>query len=182
VLGCPSVADRTTALLILDMINPFDYEDGASLARAARSIAPAIAKVKARIKSTGGACVYINDNFGLWQSDFRELVVRAEAGAGAEVAEILRPDKDDTFILKPKHSAFFQTPLPLMLEGLGCRRLVVTGVAADACVLATALDAHMRDFEVAAPSNCIASTTKARKAAALLILKHADVDTHAIGG
>jgi len=162
------------------MINPFDYDDGPALARAALSVSPAIAKAKARIKSKGGACVYINDNFGLWQSDFRELVVRAKAGAGAEVADILQPDSDDIFILKPKHSGFFQTPLPLLLEGLGCKRLVVTGVAADACVVTTALDAHMRDFEVFAPSNCIASTTKARKDAALMILKHADVDTRAM--
>lgn len=162
------------------MINPFDYPDGHALSRAALSIAPAIAALKARIKSEGGACIYINDNFGLWQSDFRELVIRAETGIGAQVANILRPDGDDTFVLKPKHSAFFQTPLPLLLDGLGCRHLVITGVAADACVLTTALDAHMREFQVAAPSNCIASVSKGRKNAALLILKYADVDTRVL--
>lgn len=165
-----------TALLVLDMINPFDYDEGPALSRAALSIAPAIAALKSRIKGDGGACIYINDNFGRWQSDFRELVVRAEAGGGAQVADILKPSSDDTFILKPKHSAFFQTPLPLLLEGLGCQHLVIAGVAADACVVATALDAHMREFQVAAPANCIASVSKARKDAALVILKHADVE------
>jgi nicotinamidase-related amidase len=176
------VINGSSALLVLDMINPFDYDDGPDLARAALSVAPAIARLKTRVKNKGGACIYINDNFGLWQSDFRELVVRAKAGLGKAVVDILQPDNDDTFILKPKHSGFFQTPLPLLLEGLGCKRLIVTGVAADACIVATALDAHMRNFQVSAPSNCIASTSRARKNAALLILKRADVDTKALTG
>jgi nicotinamidase-related amidase len=164
-------------MLILDMINTFDYPDGAALAGAARQVAPAIARLKRKVKANGGHCVYINDNFGRWQSDLSALVVRAEMGRGADLVARLRPDNEDIFILKPKHSGFFQTPLPLLLESLDVTRLVITGISADACVLATALDAHMRNFEVAAPSNCIASVSKARKIAAMLLLRHGNIDT-----
>ncbi|MFD0323800.1 cysteine hydrolase family protein [Lysobacter gummosus] len=168
-----------TALLILDMINPFDFANGPALARAASRIAPRIAAVKRAIKAEAGACIYINDNFGRWQSDLRELILRAQLGRAAGVLDHLHPQDDDHFVLKPKHSAFFQSPLPLLLQATGARRLVVTGVAAEACVLATALDAHMREYEVHVPSDCVASLRAPLKSAALSILRNADIVTAA---
>lgn len=170
-----------TALLILDMINPFDFPSGRAVARAALQIAPRIAQVKRAVKAQGGACIYVNDNFGRWQSDFRELVVRTELGRAPAVLDWLRPEDDDTFVLKPKHSAFFQTPLPLMLQAADARRLIVTGVTAESCVLATALDAHMHDYVVHTPSDCIGSAAQARKDAALIVLRNANIATAASG-
>jgi nicotinamidase-related amidase len=165
------------ALIILDMINTFDFPGGAVLCRRALSVAPAIAKLKDKVKRSGGHCLYVNDNFSQWQSDFRELVAKAEAGPGRPIVERLKPRDDDSFVLKPKHSAFFQTPLRLLLEKLEARALILTGIAADACVLATALDAHMHEFEVWAPSDCIAAMSDARKRAALMVLKHSSIET-----
>ena len=76
---------------------------------------------------------------------------------GRLVTEALKPDKEDYFVLKPKHSGFFATPLELLLRFLDVRRLVVTGVSGDNCVLYTAADAYMRDFAISAPRDCIAS-------------------------
>jgi nicotinamidase-related amidase len=169
-----SSADRS-ALLILDMVNEFDFDDGARLCRQATAIAPRIRRLKARVKADGGRCVYVNDNFTHWQSDFRELVARAEAGPGAGIIQHLRPEADDSFVLKPRHSAFFQTPLLILLRQLRIGRVVLTGIAADACVLVSAFHAHMHEFETIVISDCIAAATAARKRAALTVLRHSGV-------
>ena len=147
------------ALLILDMINPFDFEDAGYIRAAALRIAPRIKSLKQRIKSEGGHCIYVNDNFGLWQSDFRDLIARIAETPGAALAVRLAPGKDDRFVLKPKHSAFFHTPLRLLLDKLGSDNVMVTGIAAEACVLITALDAHMHDIRCRVPSDCIAANS-----------------------
>ena len=105
--------------------------------------------------------IYVNDNFGTWQSDFRKLVRRClePSCPGKPVADILKPDEDDYFVLKPKHSGFFATPLELLLKFLGARRLIVTGIAGNSCVLYTAGDAYMRDFQLIVPADCVASAT-----------------------
>lgn len=166
---------QRSALLILDMINEFDFDDGARLCRQATAIAPRIGRLKARIKAGGGSCLYVNDNFTRWQSDFRELVARAEAGPGAAIVRHLRPGEDDSFVLKPRHSAFFQTPLLILLQQLGIQRVMLTGIAADACVLVSAFHAHMHEFETVVVSDCIAAATAVRKRAALTVLRHSGV-------
>ena len=166
-----------SALLVIDMINPFDFPNGAQLARAATALAPSIARVKANMRSRGFPCIYVNDNFGKWQSDLAALLERARAGRGGAVVDALHPDDRDYFVIKPRHSAFYQTNLHFLLEELDVRRLVLTGLAAESCVLLTALDAHMRGFQVHAPSNCMAATTAARKAAALTVMRSADIET-----
>ncbi len=76
---------------------------------------------------------------------------------GKPIVELLQPSSDDYFVLKPKHSGFFSTTLDILLEYLGCRKLVLTGMAAEVCVLFTANDAYMRDFHLVVPSDCVAS-------------------------
>jgi len=108
--------------------------------------------------------IYANDNRGRWRSDFRQVfeLSIAHGGNGVRISQQLAPDADDYFVLKPKHSAFFMTPLDLLLEHLKVRRVYVTGVAGDQCVLLTAADARMRDYEAAVPKDCIASQSKTR--------------------
>ena len=135
--------DRTQiCLLIIDMINEFTFDGAEKLFPAIEQTAATIATLKQRAKSVGLPVLYVNDNFGKWRSDFRTLVNRCvEDGCrGKRIAEALRPDKDDYFILKPKHSGFFATPLELLLRHLNIRRVVLTGVAGDNCVLFTAAE------------------------------------------
>ena len=101
----------------------------------------------------------MNDNFGKWRSDFKTLVDRCLESdcRGKRIAEILRPEENDYFVLKPKHSGFYATPLGLLLRHLNVQRVILTGVAGDNCVLFTAADAYMRNFDVAAPTDCIVS-------------------------
>ena len=165
-------ARPVSALLIIDMINLFDFDGGRELAAAATRIAPAIARVRQRFRAAGAPIVYVNDNFAQWRADFHALVAMCShpESPGAAVAAALAPEAEDYFVLKPKHSAFLATPLPFLLSSLGATRVVLTGIAADACVLATALDAHARDYRVDVVRDGVASRTPALAADALSVL------------
>ena len=162
-----------SALLIIDMINPLDFPGARSLLRHAVPAATRIARLKQRMKARGWPTIYVNDNFTHWLRDFRELVAICSQpdAPGSPLAKALPPEHDDYLVLKPKHSALFATPLEVLLAQLGIRHVVVTGIAGDGCVLATAIDAHMRDFEVSVPSDCCASISKARNDRALQLLR-----------
>jgi nicotinamidase-related amidase len=162
-----------TALIIIDMISLFDFEGGAALARHARRIAPRIDALRSDFHQRDWPVIYVNDNFMDWNRDFKELLALCvqPASPGRAIAERLRPQGNDYYILKPKHSAFLCTALPAILMDLGVARLVLTGVATDSCVLMTAQDAHMRQFEVVVPSDCVAAQTPTRSSRALALMR-----------
>jgi len=111
----------------------------------------------------------VNDNFGRWRSDFHRIVAHClEDGIrGRQVVEQLVPDETDYFVLKPKHSGFYNTTLDLLLDYLQTRTVILTGMATDVCVLFTAADAYMRDLRVIVPSDCTTALTPAAHHAAL---------------
>ena len=174
-------AERSAvALLIVDMINDLDFEGGPRLLRHALPAAQAIRTLKRRAARAKAPTIYVNDNFGQWRSDFRQIVDHcgAEGACGASLVEALRPEDDDYFVVKPKHSGFFSTTLELLLDSLGARRLILTGIAADICVLFTANDAYMRGFEIVVPADCVASESTERARQALdLMRRHLKADT-----
>jgi nicotinamidase-related amidase len=148
------------ALLLIDVVNPLDFPGGEDLLRAAIPMARRIAALKDRARAHGIPCIYVNDNFDCWHLGFHELVeqLRRSGAPGAPVIDILAPDgATDFYVLKPRHSGFFRTALEVLLERLGARTLVLTGLAGDICVLYTANDAYMRGFRVVVPRDCIAS-------------------------
>jgi|RhiMetStandDraft_4_1073278.scaffolds.fasta_scaffold02379_4 nicotinamidase-related amidase len=151
----------SVALLLIDVINDLEFEGAEELAARAVPMAHRIADLKCRAKLAGIPAIYANDNFGRWQSDFKKVVEHClEDGVrGEEIARILEPDEDDYFVLKPKHSAFFATTLDVLLEYLGARTLLLTGIAGNNCILFTANDAYMRDFHLVVPSDCVVSNT-----------------------
>ena len=151
--------ESETALLLIDVINPIDFEGGESLLQHALPMAQALATFKHRAKAAGVPVIYVNDNFGRWRSDFPTIVQYClqPAVRGKPVVEQLPPEDDDYFVLKPKHSAFFQTNIEILLKYLGVSTLILTGMAADICVLFSANDAYMRDFRIIVPSDCTAS-------------------------
>jgi nicotinamidase-related amidase len=147
------------ALVLVDVINDMEFEGGERLLETALPAAQRIAALKARARAAGVPVIYCNDNFGRWRSDFHDVVehVMGDGVRGEQVARLLKPDRDDYFVLKPKHSAFFATTLDTLLSYLGARRLIFCGFSGDVCVLFSAGDAHMRDFHIHVPSDCIAS-------------------------
>ena len=148
------------ALLLIDVINDFDFPEGEELLRLAMPVGKNIAALKQRAKSAGIPAVYVNDNFGKWQSDFKKIVAHSRNARGKDFVEMLLPDEHDYFVLKPKHSGFYSTSLQLVLTHLGAENLILTGIAGNNCVLFTANDAYMRDFKVFIPSDCVVSNTE----------------------
>lgn len=148
-----------TALLLIDVINDFEFPRGEELFERALPIAPRIAALKKGAAAAGIPALYVNDNFGRWQSKFEEIVKHCleEKVRGRPFVQQLVPAKEDYFVLKPKHSGFYQTPLELLLKHLGTERLILTGVSTNSCVLFTANDAYMRDMELIVPRDCVAA-------------------------
>ncbi len=164
------------ALLIIDMISAWDFPNAGRLAAAAAAIAPRIAAFKQRCEAAGVPAIYVNDNHGYWRSDFGQLVLlsmQKDNGPGRRIVEALRPGPDDYSVLKPKHSAFFATPLDLLLRHLRVNSLVLTGVATDQCIVMSATDARMRDYEVVVPQDCVAAPTAERNRRGLDYLRQA---------
>ena len=147
----------TVALLLVDVINDLEFPGGAELLVQAEPMAARLAAFKRRVKAAGVPAIYANDNFGRWQSDFATLVRHCteEAVTGRAIARILGPEADDYFVLKPKHSAFFATPLQTLLAYLGVKTLILTGLTTDSCVSFTAADAFLRDYHVIVPEDCV---------------------------
>jgi len=156
-------------LLIIDMISDFEFESGERILTFAEEIAKNIAAFKKKFEKAKMATVYVNDNFGKWRSDFKTLLKHSQAKSvkGHKIARQLAPKRDDYFVLKAKHSAFYSTTLDMLLAYLGAKTLIITGVASDICILFTANDAYMRDYELFVPSDCVAASDEQTNAATL---------------
>jgi nicotinamidase-related amidase len=155
-----NVPDKAAvALLLIDVINDLEFDSGEDLLKRALPAARRLAQLKRRAKEARIPVIYVNDNFGRWQSDFKKLLQHCldEDVCGKPIAELLKPEEDDYFVLKPKHSGFFSTTLDILLDYLQVKTLIITGLTGDICVLFTASDAYMRDFNLIIPEDCVAS-------------------------
>jgi nicotinamidase-related amidase len=167
-----SAPDKSeVALIIVDVINDLDFPEAKQLARFIPDLADKIARLKKRAKAAKVPVIYVNDNFGRWRSDFRALIEHCRKGKARSLIEKLYPEQADYFVLKPKHSGFFSSTLETLLRYLGVRRLIITGIAGNFCVLFTANDAYMRDYELAIPSDCVISNTATENKEALQLMK-----------
>lgn len=160
-------AGASGALLVIDMINRLDFPDAGRMVPGAIAAARKIQWLRARFHARDWPVIFANDNFADWRCDFRELVamVLNIDGPPATIAKLLAPTARDYFVLKPKHSAFLATPLAVLLAKLGVRRLLVTGMALESCVTATAMDANAREFEVAVARDAVAGQPSLRRQA-----------------
>jgi nicotinamidase-related amidase len=168
------------ALLIVDMINDFRFAKGDELFRRALPAARNIVRLRSRAHAAGVPVVYVNDNFAKWHDTFQTTIETIERASerGNKMVSLMRPEKDDYYVLKPDRSGFYKTPLEVLLADLGVGHLIITGVTTDMCVLFTAHDAHMRDLKVAVPSDCTTAVRQAHKTQALDLLRRvADADT-----
>ncbi|HZZ95079.1 MAG TPA: isochorismatase family cysteine hydrolase [Usitatibacter sp.] len=161
------------ALVLVDFINLFDFEHSEKLAARAVEAAKRAAKLKERVRAAKSPCIYANDNFGHWRSDFSALVkdCLGKGGPSAQIARLLLPDREDYSVLKPRHSAFYETPLEFLLQELEVDSLILTGLSADMCVCATAQDAYVRKYKLRIPADCVAADTPEHEAQALDLMQ-----------
>jgi len=146
------------ALLVIDMISLFDFKDAPRMAAPAIAAARRIQRLRTHFHRRRWPVVYVNDNFAHWQADFSDLVVMATAveSASQQIATLLHPGPDDHFVLKPKHSAFLATPLQVLLAKLAVDEILLAGMALESCVLATAIDANAREYQVTVARDAVA--------------------------
>lgn len=156
-------------LLLIDFITPLHFPGAEKLAKPALVAARATARLKERLTAEGVPAIYANDNYGVWHSDFHSLVSACLGmeGPAGEITRLLYPQARDLTILKPRHSAFYASPLELLLAEMQARELVICGLATDMCVQLTAMDAFLREFKTWVPSDCTAAESTAAKTASL---------------
>lgn len=165
------VAQGGTALLIIDMINAFDFTGADRLLTHLDPVVDAILALRDEADRAKVPIVYVNDNYGQWHSDRERIIDQyLEQPKGRGAVERLRPRHDDYFVIKPQFSGFYATNLPVLLPQLGASKLVLTGIASDICVLFTAADAHMRDYKLWVPADATASETADRHRWALKVM------------
>ncbi|HYF41095.1 MAG TPA: isochorismatase family cysteine hydrolase [Ramlibacter sp.] len=160
-------------LLLVDFITALDFPGAEKLAPAALEAARATAELKRRLSAQGVVTVYANDNYGVWQSDFHSLVSSClgRPGEAGEIARLLYPQADDITILKPRHSAFYASPLELLLAEMDTCELVICGLATDMCVQMTAADSFLREYSTWVPADCTAAQTTQAKDTAIAYMR-----------
>jgi nicotinamidase-related amidase len=169
----PKAAPGGVGLLIIDMINDLAFDGADALVPKLGALTDRVLDLRGQADRLGAPVIYVNDNYGQWHSE-KSRIVEACAAPGAKGAEMVRriaPRDDDYFVIKPQVSGFYATNLPVMLPTLGVRRLVLTGIAADICVLFTAADAHMREYELWVPQDAVIGEHDERTAWALDIMR-----------
>lgn len=168
-LRSPRLPRSPRVLLLVDFITLLNFPGSEKLAGPALAAARCTAELKQRLSAEGVATIYANDNYGIWQSDFHSLVSTCLGleGEPGEIARLLYPQAQDLTILKPRHSAFYASPLELLLAEMDTTELVICGLATDMCVQMTAADAFLREFKTWVPADCTAAQSEGAKATAL---------------
>lgn len=160
------------ALLLVDVINDFEFPDSDELLANALPLVHEIAALRSRAEQAKIPIIYANDNFGKWRSDFRAIVQHClHEGKGRKFTAQLTPGADHYFILKPRHSAFFSTSLEILLRSLGVDSVILAGLAGNNCILFTANDAYLRKLNVIVPEDCVASNSQEDNMQALGLMK-----------
>ncbi len=168
-------ADKPAAggvgLLIVDMINRFAFDGGEDLLPKVGHLAEVILRLRGQADDAGVPVIYVNDNYGDWRASRDQIIEECQTGDAGEIVRRIAPRENDLFVVKPEVSGFYATSLPVLLPKLGVSRIVLTGVAADICILFTAADAHMRDYALWIPADAVASEDEQHTQWALDIMR-----------
>ncbi len=161
------------SLLVMDMINAMEAPEDASLLAQALPAASRIARLICAARREDIPVIYVNDNFGQWRYDIHRIVRHClqDDVPGRTLAELVRPRDDDYFLFKPRRSAFYGTALDALLQDMGSQSLIIAGLAGDAGIQLTAIDAHLRNFDLHVPSDCVVSRSPRRNAEALAYMR-----------
>lgn len=163
--------DSPVALLLVDVLNDLDFEEADRLEPQVRDIVKPLRALIAHARATHIPIIYVNDNHGRWRSDGEAVVEHVRESRGGFLAKAFAPHEEDYFILKPKHSGFYATTLDTVLRYLDAKVLIIAGLTGDRCVLFTANDAFLRDYEIVIPRDCVVSIDPRDNKQAIALMK-----------
>jgi nicotinamidase-related amidase len=166
------VIPPSSALIIIDIINSFQFEHGKTLAEKTFHIVKPLITLKDSFKKLNMPIIYVNDHYNLWQANLPKLIKHCQNDHNQPFLQDVIPSEDDYFLIKPKHSAFYGTALNILLHQLQVKTLFLTGIAGNICVLFTANDAYMREYKLLIPKDCLASVHDDDQAYALKMMKN----------
>jgi len=170
-----------TALIVVDMLNAYEHPDADALTESVERCLAPMADLIARAKDEGVPTIYVNDNFGAWTSDRHALLETALAGRHRDLVEPIAPAEEALFVVKARHSIFFQTPLEYLLGQEEVERVVLTGQVTEQCILYSALDAYIRHLQVVVPRDAVAHIHE-HLAEASLELMGRNMDAEVVAG
>jgi nicotinamidase-related amidase len=150
------MAANKSAVIVVDMLNPYDHEDAEQLAESVRAAVPQMSSLIDRARAADVPVIWVNDSYGDWNTSAQELSRQALEGKHPDLVDPVRPGGEDPFVLKTRHSVFFSTPLEYLLESMGVGRIVLTGQVTEQCILYSAVDGYVGHFEVAVPRDAVA--------------------------
>lgn len=160
-----------SALLVIDMLNPYEHEDAGPLKRSVEAILDPLAELVSGARDQDILTVYVNDNHGDWSAAREELTEHALAGSARALVEPVVPPPEVPFVVKARHSVFYQTPLEYLLGQHDVDRILLCGQVTEQCILYSALDAYVRHFEVVLPRDCVAHIHRDLAHAALRMME-----------
>ncbi|MFF5896897.1 cysteine hydrolase family protein [Streptomyces argenteolus] len=160
-----------SALIVIDMLNTYGHADAEHLIPSVREALPHIVELIQRARDGGVPVIYVNDNFGEWRSHHGEIIETTLSGPHRELVEPVLPDEDSLFVIKARHSIFYETPLTYLLSQLDVDRVVLCGQVTEQCVLYSALDAHIRHLQVVVPDDAVAHIHEDLALAALRMME-----------
>src|SRR5919197_3147343 len=146
-----------TALIVIDMLSSYDFEDAEKLVPAVEETLPRMRDLVKRALDHDVLTVYVNDNYDDWHSNRDALLDSALEGKYKHLVEPIAPNDEALFVVKARHSIFFQTPLEYLLGQQDVERVVLVGQVTEQCILYSALDAYIRHLEVCVPRDAVAS-------------------------
>lgn len=162
---------ENSAVLFIDLINDFHFDRGERLIHHTKEILPNLQRLKSFAKDHHLPVIYINDHYNMWQADYEQIIKHCSNERNKDIIKAIKPSNDDYFFIKPKHSAFFQTPLESLLKQLNKTHLIMAGVAGDICIMFSAKDAYMYEYSLHIPENCVASNEKQGNKYALYLMR-----------
>lgn len=170
----------TAALIVVDMLNPYEHKDAAPLTASVQRILDDLRGLIAAAREEGLRIVYVNDNHGDWTAGPKDIAERALGGARPDLIESVLPPDDAPFIIKARHSIFYETLLEYLLQREEINRLVLAGQVTEQCILYSALDGYVRHFEVVIPTDAVAHIDEQMAQAAIEMMEtnmHAQLAT-----
>src|SRR5215211_6312109 len=162
---------KRSAVIVVDMLNPYDHEDADVLAASVERVVEPISELVERARSARAEVIYVNDNYGNWNASSEELAQRALEGARPDLVEPLLPPDGADFVIKARHTIFYMTPLEYLLSQKGIDHLVLVGQVTEQCILYSALDAYVRHLGVTVPPDGVAHIYEDLADAALTMME-----------